>query len=172
METNGFHVFVLKWFGREFMVYSLGRIKQERTYFLYSYLKCTMARTPHSRFNCNDGCPVELALSVIGQKYKGAILYRLFADKVLRFNEIRRLFPEVSPRTLTNQLRALEADGIIVRTVYPEVPPKVEYALSDYGRTLEHIIAGLKAWGEGHKKQQLFTDVRPQNEAEWSDGDE
>ena len=111
-----------------------------------------MARTHHSGFDCNEGCSVELALSVIGQKYKGAILYRLFADKVLRFNEIRRLFPEVSQRTLTNQLRALEHDGIIIRTVYPEVPPKVEYRLSDYGSSLQKAIGALKKWGDGHKE--------------------
>lgn len=112
-----------------------------------------MTRTQHSRFDCNEGCPVELALAVIGQKYKGALLYRLFSDKVLRFNEIRRIFPEVSPRTLTQQLRALEADGILVRTVYAEVPPKVEYRLSDYGETLAPVIHGLKAWGDRHRER-------------------
>lgn len=108
-------------------------------------------KKPHQNFDCNNGCSVELTLSIIGQKYKGAILYRLLCDGVLRFNEIRRLFPEVSQRTLTNQLRALENDGIIIRTVYAQVPPKVEYQLSECGKTLTDIILSLKLWGDTHK---------------------
>ncbi|OBW92133.1 HxlR family transcriptional regulator [Gallibacterium salpingitidis] len=110
-----------------------------------------MTRKAHIQFDCNSGCSVELALSVIGQKYKGTILYQLLNNPVMRFNEIKRLFPEVSQRTLTHQLRALEDDQIIIRTVYPEVPPRVEYQMSDYGRTLATIIDELKSWGDKHK---------------------
>ena len=94
---------------------------------------------------------MEAALAVIGGKWKGTILYRLHRDGVLRFNEIRRILPAVSQRTLTAQLRALEADGIIERTVYAEVPPCVEYRLSAYGQTLAPVLLALKAWGDGHK---------------------
>lgn len=110
-----------------------------------------MTRTAHTQFDCHSGCSVELALSVIGQKYKGTILYHLFHQDVMRFNEIKRLFPEISQRTLTHQLRTLEEDQIITRTVFPEVPPKVEYQLSDYGKTLYDVIFALKHWGDKHK---------------------
>lgn len=113
-----------------------------------------MTRISHSQFDCDEGCSVELALSLIGQKYKGTILYRLFEDDVLRFNEIQRLFPNLSHRTLTTQLRALEQDGIITRTVYPEIPPKVEYRLSKHGLGLKNAISALKQWGDEHKKWQ------------------
>ena len=112
-----------------------------------------MSKTAHPRFDCAPGCPVEAALAVIGGKWKGTVLYHLFSDGTLRFNEIRRILPGVSQRTLTAQLRALEQDGIIIRTVYPEVPPRVEYALSDYGRTLEAAVSALKIWGEHHQQR-------------------
>lgn len=114
-----------------------------------------MSKTPHQRFDCAAGCPVEAALAVIGGKWKGTILYHLFAAEVLRFNEIRRILPEVSQRTLTAQLRALEKDGIISRTVYPEVPPKVEYRLTDYGTSLREAVTALKTWGETHKNRAV-----------------
>ncbi|UOO82275.1 helix-turn-helix transcriptional regulator [Uruburuella testudinis] len=110
-----------------------------------------MSKIPHLNFDCADGCSVEAALAVIGGKWKGTILYHLFTGKVLRFNEIRRILPNVSQRTLTAQLRALEHEGIIVRTVFAEVPPRVEYALTDYGHTLHEAVMALKAWGDVHK---------------------
>lgn len=112
-----------------------------------------MSNIPHQRFDCAEGCSVEAALLVIGGKWKGTILYRLFVDEVLRFNEIRRMLPAVSQRMLTTQLRALESDGIIARTAYPEVPPRVEYRLTDYGRTLRDAVMALKVWGDAHKQR-------------------
>lgn len=112
-----------------------------------------MTNTSHHSYDCAEGCSVEATLAVIGGKYKGTIVYRLFTDEVLRFNEIRRILPDVSQRTLTAQLRALEKDGIISRTIYPEVPPRVEYRLSDYGQTLHEAIMTLKAWGDKHKQR-------------------
>jgi DNA-binding HxlR family transcriptional regulator len=108
-----------------------------------------MPRTRHERFDCNAGCPVEATLSLIGGKWKGVVLWHLL-EGTLRFNEIRRRLPDVTQRMLTNQLRELEADGFIVRKVYPQVPPKVEYSLSERGRSLEPVLLALKSWGEAN----------------------
>lgn len=95
---------------------------------------------------CAFGCPVEVALDVLGGKWKGVILYHL-SDETKRFNELRRLLPGVSQRMLTRQLRELEADNIIHREIYPEIPPKVEYSLTDFGETLTPILMALGTWG-------------------------
>ena len=108
-----------------------------------------MARTPHSRFDCHPGCAVEAALSLIDGKWKGVILFQLL-KRTTRFNELRRLTPSVSQRSLTNQLRELEADGLVARTVHAEVPPRVEYSLTPLGRSLEPILLALKHWGDAH----------------------
>ena len=94
-----------------------------------------------------DRCSVERALSLIDGKWKIVILYKLLKG-TLRFNELRRRIPAVTQRMLTNQLRELEADGLLIRTIYPEVPPRVEYALSARGRSLEPVIMALKNWGD------------------------
>jgi len=109
-----------------------------------------MARIPHKTFTCAAGCTVEATLNLIGGKWKGVILYRLLTEQVLRFNELRRLLPNITQRMLTNQLRELEGDKLIARKVYPEIPPKVEYRLTDYGQTLAPVIHALKAWGDVH----------------------
>ena len=91
-------------------------------------------------------CTVEATLDVIGGKWKPLILWAL-GDKVLRFSELQRDLPGVNAKMLTKQLRELEEDGVILRTVYPEVPPRVEYAMTDFGRTLIPILQALCAWG-------------------------
>lgn len=108
-----------------------------------------MPRVRHKRLDCSPGCAVEATLGLIDGKWKGVVLYHLL-EGTLRFGEIRRRLPSCTQRMLTNQLRELEADGLIVRTVYPEVPPKVEYSLSPRGRSLEPVIAALKAWGDAN----------------------
>ena len=113
-----------------------------------------MARIPHETFDCATGCTVEATLNLIGGKWKGVILYRLLTEQVLRFNELRRLLPNITQRMLTNQLRELEGDGLITRKVYPEVPPKVEYRLTAYGQTLKPVIQALKKWGDAHVEGQ------------------
>lgn len=109
-----------------------------------------MARIRHESFACSPGCSVEATLNLIGGKWKGVILYRLLTERVLRFNGLRRLLPNITQRMLTNQLRELEQDGLIARKIYPEIPPKVEYRLTDYGMTLAPIIHALKEWGDIH----------------------
>ncbi|QBJ63699.1 helix-turn-helix domain-containing protein [Pseudoalteromonas sp. DL-6] len=101
------------------------------------------------RFDCYSsiGCPVEASLELFGGKWKGMILYHLL-DGTLRFNELQRQVGNVTQRMLTKQLRELEASGLIHREVYAEVPPKVEYSLTDIGETLRPILMSLKTWGE------------------------
>lgn len=99
------------------------------------------------RVVASAGCSVERALSLIDGKWKIVILYKLLG-RTLRFNELRRLIPAVTQRMLTHQLRELEADDLIVRKIYPQVPPKVEYSLSAKGQSLEPVIMALKHWGD------------------------
>ncbi len=96
--------------------------------------------------DCSFGCPVEAALAVIGGKWKGIILYHL-NNETLRFNELKRLIPGITQRMLTKQLRELEADQIIHRKIFPEIPPKVEYSLTSFGLTLTPILKSLQEWG-------------------------
>lgn len=100
-----------------------------------------MANAPENK------CPVETALEVIGGKWKGVILYHLMSG-TKRFGELRRIYPKVSHQILTLQLRELEREGIIERITYNQVPPKVEYSLTEFGKTLNPIISLLKEWGE------------------------
>ena len=95
-------------------------------------------------------CPVTTTLSVIGGKWKPIILY-VIGEETKRFSQIRKLIPIISQKMLTQQLRELEQDGIIHRHVYPVVPPKVEYTLTGYGRTLMPIMQAMAAWGQRHK---------------------
>ncbi|WP_409509356.1 transcriptional regulator HypR [Bacillus spizizenii] len=97
-----------------------------------------------------EGCPVEFTLDVIGVKWKGILLYHMIDGKK-RFNEFRRICPSITQRMLTLQLRELEADGIVHREVYHQVPPKVEYSLTEFGRTLEPIVLQMKEWGESNR---------------------
>lgn len=99
----------------------------------------------------HEACSVELALEIIGGKWKGVVLYHLLAG-TKRFNELRRLIPSVTQRMLTRQLRELEAHGLVKRTVYPVVPPKVEYELTELGLSLKEILVQLRAWGKEHGK--------------------
>lgn len=94
-------------------------------------------------------CPCEATLDRIGGKWKSILLFRL-GEGTQRFGALRRLLPKVTQRTLTQQLRELEADGLVRRVVFAEVPPRVEYSLTPLGRTLLPAIEALKAWGETH----------------------
>lgn len=92
-------------------------------------------------------CPVELAVSLIGGKWKSLILYRLL-NGMLRFNQLQRSIPCITRRMLTLQLRELEKDGLVHREVYHQVPPKVEYSLTPLGETLRKNLMLLKEWGK------------------------
>lgn len=94
----------------------------------------------------DENCPVGVILKILGGKWKTLIIHTLL-DGTKRFNELRRIMPNVTQRMLTNQLRELEVDQIITRKVYAEVPPKVEYSLTQIGKALEPILAQLESWG-------------------------
>ena len=104
-----------------------------------------------ARYDCSGGCPVEAALEQIAGKWKGLIIYHLL-DGTLRFNELSRRVGSVTQRSLTKQLRELEADGIVHRMVFAVVPPKVEYSLTEKGRHLRDAIEALRLWGSRHPK--------------------
>ena len=99
-------------------------------------------------------CPVEAMVEVIGGKWKGVILYHLL-DGTKRFNELKRLKPNITQRMLTLQLRELEADGIIHREVYREVPPKVEYSLTELGKSLRPMILLMMEWATHNMEKVL-----------------
>lgn len=103
----------------------------------------------HSTYKCNNGCPVEATLELIGGKWKGVILYHLL-EKTYRFGELKKVMPGITQRMLTKQLRELERDGIIHRKVYAQVPPKVEYSLTESGETLRDVITMMRDWGKNH----------------------
>ena len=96
-------------------------------------------------------CPVATTVQLIGSKWKLLVLRNLMA-RPWRFNELLRDLNGVSQKVLTDTLRSMEADGLITRTVFPQVPPRVEYALSDLGRSMQPIIRSLEAWGCDYQK--------------------
>lgn len=100
----------------------------------------------------NRFCPVEAALAVIGGKWKPHI-FRHLSGRTMRFGELQRVLPYVTRKILTQHLRELEDDGVVVRTVFPQVPPKVEYSLSDYGKTFIPIMSSLSGWGQAHAER-------------------
>lgn len=108
----------------------------------------TRNETRHINYEL-PACPVEATLELIGGKWKGIILYYLL-DGRLRFSELKRQIGCVTQRMLTKQLRELESTGLVNRIVYAEVPPKVEYELTEEGESLKPIINSLKKWGESH----------------------
>lgn len=106
----------------------------------------TNGKTRHTEYR-QPGCPVEATLELIGGKWKGIVLYHLL-DGRLRFSVLKRQIGCVTQRMLTKQLRELEAAGLVNRIVYAEVPPRVEYELTEDGETLRAILIALKEWGE------------------------
>ncbi|HJB34624.1 MAG TPA: helix-turn-helix transcriptional regulator [Candidatus Blautia merdipullorum] len=97
-------------------------------------------------------CPVATTVQLIGSKWKLLILRNLLV-RPWRFNELRRDLEGISQKVLTDSLRAMEEDGIITRTVYPKVPPRVEYALSPLGESMRPILNAMEKWGTNYKKR-------------------
>ncbi len=98
-------------------------------------------------------CPVATTVALIGSKWKLLILRNLLA-RPWRFNELKRDLAGISQKVLTDSLRSMEADGIITRTVYPEVPPRVEYALSELGESMRPVIKSMEEWGTAYKQNK------------------
>ena len=92
-------------------------------------------------------CTVEATMDIIGGKYKVIILWHLIKNGTLRFSEIQRLIPQATPKMLSSQLKELEANGIINKVLYPVVPPKTEYSLSELGEALIPVITSIREWG-------------------------
>ena len=92
-------------------------------------------------------CPVEATMDVIGGKWKIIIIHHLIPE-TRRFSELRRLIPQITQRMLTSQLRELEKHGVVHREIYPQVPPKVEYSLTELGKSLDSILWVMHEWGE------------------------
>ena len=97
-------------------------------------------------------CPVATTVSLIGSKWKLLIMRNLLA-RPWRFNELQKSIDGISQKALTEALRSMEADGIVSRTVYPEVPPRVEYALTELGESMRPIIKSMESWGKAYKEQ-------------------
>lgn len=95
-------------------------------------------------------CPVATTVALIGSKWKLLIIRNLL-QRPWRFNELRKDLDGISQKVLTDSLRSMEEDGLITQTVYPEVPPRVEYALSDLGKSLKPILDSMVAWGNAYK---------------------
>lgn len=104
------------------------------------------AASPHGYTRETATAGIETALKMIEGRWKLVILFHLFGGRVLRFSELERAIPEISQKMLIQQLRQMEADGIVWRKVYPEVPPRVEYALTDWGQALCPALDALLTW--------------------------
>ena len=103
-------------------------------------------------------CPVATTVGIIGSKWKLLIMRNLLV-RPWRFNELQRDLTGISQKVLTDSLRSMEADGIVIRTVYPEVPPHVEYSLSELGESMRPIIDAMAEWGTSYKKRESLRET-------------
>lgn len=115
------------------------------------------------KINCSS---VKTTLAVLGGKWKPLILYHL-NNKTMRFSELRKEIDGITQKMLTQQLRELETDGIIKRKVFPQIPPKVEYSVTIYGKTLQPVLFAMHQWGANHKirkeTKERFEKISPLN---------
>jgi len=119
-------------------------------------------------YDCAYGCSVEATLDVIGGKWKGVLLFHLL-NGPKRFGELQRILPDVTHRVLTLQLRELEEAGVVYREVYNEIPPRVEYSLTSFGKSLEPILLLMRDWGDQYQqalieKKRLFATQNDQRD--------
>lgn len=104
-------------------------------------------------------CPVELTINLIGGKWKAVILWEL-SNQTLRFNELTRLFPNVTRKMLTQQLKEMEHDGLILRQEYNQIPPKVEYSLTAFGKSFMPILFSMNQWGKDYIEGTIPNDLK------------
>jgi len=110
-----------------------------------------MPKDRTNKVSCsNYRCEIEVTLEIISGKWKALLLWNLGNEDVIRLNEFRRLIPDITQKMLTQQLRALEEDGLINRKVYKQVPPMVEYSLTPEGKELIPILSLMDTWGKNH----------------------
>lgn len=98
-----------------------------------------------------DPCQISLTLDIIGGKWKGSILWWI-KDEPKRFNELKRLLPDITQRTLTKQLREMMRDGLVIRTQYAEIPPRVEYSITELCKSLLPLLSDISSWGKEHQE--------------------
>lgn len=103
--------------------------------------------------NGKDLCPVSITLNIIGGKWKLVILWHL-SQWTLRFSELEKCIPGITQKMLTQQLREMEKDKLISRKIYPEIPPRVEYSITEHGKSLHSVLESLEDWGIQHKNLQ------------------
>jgi DNA-binding HxlR family transcriptional regulator len=107
---------------------------------------------------CDKSCPIEHTVDLIGHKWKVLILRNLMNNGIQRFNELNKGIEGISQKMLTQQLRQMETDGLIRRKIYPEVPPKVEYSLTELGQTLKPVLDAMSHWGTEHINSGILDD--------------
>lgn len=104
-------------------------------------------------------CPVELTISLLSGKWKAVLLWEL-SERTIRFNELTRLFPEVTRKMLTQQLKEMERDGLVHRQEYNQIPPKVEYSLTEFGRSFMPVIRSMNQWGIDYLTEKVDSNVQ------------
>ncbi|GGA33194.1 winged helix-turn-helix transcriptional regulator [Paenibacillus physcomitrellae] len=125
-----------------------------------------MANELKERINLKEiNCEKELTLAVIGGKWKLIILWHLGLEGTKRFGELKKLIPNITQKMLTNQLRELEEDKLISRRVYPEVPPRVEYSMTEYGISLMPVLKSMYEWGKHYGEAVVWNEC-PEKEAD------
>ncbi|OCG02063.1 HxlR family transcriptional regulator [Gilliamella apis] len=114
-------------------------------------MNTTCCGKEHQPITC---CPVDATINMIGGKYKSLILWKLMTETTLRFSQLQKEIPTATPKMLTQQLRELEANGLIHRHVYPVVPPKVEYSLTNFGKSIKPVLESMYTWGSDYLNNQ------------------